>query len=192
MCSLQENYKDDLVFLSYSATQLRDAGVKLMVNTSSKCLLDIKFERGVLKIPLLKLYDETEAFFRNIMAFEEFHSREDIQFMDYCTFMDFLVDTAEEIKLLCDNGILVNYLGEKNSAASFFNRLNRYIYSPGFHSHFACICTDLNEFCKKRQNRWKATLRHQYFSSPWRATSTIAAIILLLLTFIQTVCTIAK
>ncbi|KAM4126183.1 hypothetical protein ACB094_01G368900 [Castanea mollissima] len=177
----------DLVVLSYSASQLHDAGVKLRVNTSSKCLLEIKFERGVLEIPRLELYDDTEALFRNIMAFEVFHSREDIQFTDYCIFMDFLVDTAEDIKVLCDNGILVNCLGEKNSAASFFNRLNSNIYPAGCHEHFAGICEDLNEFSKKRQNRWKATLRHQYFSSPWIAASTIAAIVLLVLTFIQTV-----
>ncbi|KAK8624651.1 hypothetical protein V6N13_089540 [Hibiscus sabdariffa] len=39
----------------------------------------------------------------------------------------------------------------------------------------------------RRLNRWKATLRQQYFSSPFRAASTIGGIILLVLTLVQTI-----
>ena len=52
----------EIVTLMYSATQLHEAGVKFRVN-SSKCLLDItfNFKNGVLEMPCLELYDDTEA-----------------------------------------------------------------------------------------------------------------------------------
>ncbi|KAM7493079.1 hypothetical protein LguiB_027688 [Lonicera macranthoides] len=48
----------------------------------------------------------------------------------------------------------------------------------------------LNAYCKDPRHKWKATLKHDYFNSPWRTASTSAAIVLLALTFIQTVCSI--
>ena len=56
----------EMVTLLYSATQLHEAGVKFQVN-SSKCLLDITFDlkNGMLEMPCLELYDETEALIRN-------------------------------------------------------------------------------------------------------------------------------
>ena len=44
----------------YSATQLHEVGVKFEVGTI-KCLFDIKFEKGVLKIPSIELNDMTEV-----------------------------------------------------------------------------------------------------------------------------------
>ena len=63
---LPENQTEAGVTLMYSATQLHEAGVKFQVS-SSKCLLDITFnlKNGVLEMPCLKLYDETEALIRN-------------------------------------------------------------------------------------------------------------------------------
>ena len=39
-------------------------------------------------------------------------------------------------------------------------------------------------------HKWKAKLWRQYFSTPWRAASTGAAIILLLFTAIQAICSL--
>jgi hypothetical protein len=46
----------------YSASQLDEAGVKFKVG-SSECLFDLKFTNGVLKIPCLTLYADTESLF---------------------------------------------------------------------------------------------------------------------------------
>ena len=61
-------------FPKYSVTQLREAGIKIKP-TSSKCLQDLKFKRGVLKIPLLEFLDGTETLVRNIMALEQCDDR---------------------------------------------------------------------------------------------------------------------
>ncbi|KAL0314377.1 UNVERIFIED_CONTAM: hypothetical protein Sangu_2282100 [Sesamum angustifolium] len=54
-----------------STTELQEAGIKFERDTESNCL-DIKFIKGVMKIPGLSVSDETESIFRNIMAYEHF------------------------------------------------------------------------------------------------------------------------
>ncbi|KAF3947910.1 hypothetical protein CMV_026026 [Castanea mollissima] len=183
----------EMVTLLYSATQLHEAGVKFQMN-SSKCLLDITFDfkNGVLEMPCLELYDDTEALIRNVMAFEQYCFGEKIYIRDYCLLLDCLVNTTRDIDLLCDKGIIRNYLGDNKAATSLVNKLNIHVSLSGINPNHNRIFKELNAFYEKRWHKWKATLRHQYFSTPWRIASTIAAIILLVFTFIQTICSIIQ
>ena len=177
--------------LLYSATQLHEAGVKFK-KSSEKSLLGIHFDskRGVLEIPCLTLDDSTEILFRNIIALEQSQGKGYVT--DYFVFLDFLIDTAKDIDLLCNKEIVVNHLGDSNAATSVVNKLNTDVIWYDTNSEYLRICEELNRFYKKPCHRWKATFMHQYFNTPWKAASTIAAIILLVLTLIQTVSSIIQ
>jgi hypothetical protein len=179
------NRVSEMSFPQYSVTQLHEAGVKFKV-ASSKCLLDLKFKRGVLEIPLLKFQDDTETLVRNIMALEQCDDRRDTYITDFYLILDRLINTANDVDLLGDEGIVVNCLGDSKAVTSMINNLNREIFRRQMNSDFSQLCEDLNKYYEKPLNRWKAILRHRYFSTPCRSASTIAAIILLVLTFIQT------
>ena len=170
----------------YSATQLHEAGVKLEVG-SSKCYLDINFEKGVLKIPSKEYDDSTEVVSRNIMALEQIRYRENAHFTDYFYFLDLLINTKEDVDLLCDKKIFVNYLGDNNAATLMINNLNKGIVWATLRDDYINLCNELNSFYENPWHRRKATLKREYFSTPWRTASTVAAIILLFLTFIQTI-----
>nr|POE91143.1 upf0481 protein [Quercus suber] len=177
--------------LLYTATQLHEAGVKFEV-LKAKCRFDIKFEKGVLKIPQFELDDWTEVVTRNIMALEQISYITNACFTDYFIFMDSLINTGEDVDLLCKKKILVNCLGDNNAAMSIINDLNKGIICVRWREDYIDICNKLNSFYENPWHKWKVTLKSQYFSTPWRAASTVAAIILLVLTFIQTVCSIKK
>ncbi|XP_030939995.1 UPF0481 protein At3g47200-like [Quercus lobata] len=170
----------------YSATQLHEAGVKFEVGTS-KCDFDIKFEKGVLKIPSLELMDRTEVITRNIMALEQTRYLENAYFTDYFDFMDSLINAKEDVDLLCDKEILVNCLGDNNAATLMINNLNKGIAYAAVRYDYIELCKELNSFYENPWHKRKATLKREYFSTPWRTASTVAAIILLFLTFIQTI-----
>ena len=180
--------------LSYSATQLHEAGIKFKVapERNGRAFLDIMFDskNGVLEIPCIKLNDENMRLIRNIIAFEQSHYVGHTYVTDFFIILDFLIDTSKDVDLLCDKGILINYLGDGNAAASAVNNLNTNILWDYMKPAYSKICGDLNAFYKKPWHRWRATLWHQYFSTPWRFASTCAAIILLLLTLTQTVCSL--
>ncbi|XP_023890200.1 UPF0481 protein At3g47200 [Quercus suber] len=182
----QARRNSELIKHLYSATQLHEAGVKFEVGTS-KCYFDIKFEKGVLKIPSIELNDMTEVVTRNIMALEQTRYIENAYFTDYFFFMDLLIDTKEDVHLLCDKKILVNYLGDNNAATLMINSLNKGIIWTTMRDDYINLCKELNSFYENPWHRRKATLKREYFSTPWRTASTAAAIILLFLTFIQTI-----
>ena len=179
------------VKLLYSATQLQQAGVKFKVS-SNKCLVGLKFENGVLEIPCLEFYDTTEALIRNIMALEQTRYIRNGYVTDYYFMLDFLINTTKDMDLLCDNGIVDNYLGDNNEATLIVNNLHKNILWVGLGTEYCKLCESLNAFYKDRWHRWKAILKQDYFSTPCTTASTVAVAILLVLTIIQTVCSILQ
>ncbi|KAM3762763.1 hypothetical protein ACB098_01G370500 [Castanea mollissima] len=183
--------RNELIGHLYSATQLHEAGVKFKVSRS-KCLLELKFTNGELEIPCIRLDDRTEILTRNLLAFEQCHFFEEAYITDYYFILDFLINTTRDVDLLCDKGIMVNYLGDSSAATSMVNNLQSEIVWTGLSSDYCRLSEALNEFYDNPWHSWKATLRREYFSTPWRTASTIAAIIFLVLTIIQTVCSIIQ
>ena len=179
------------VKLLYSATQLQEAGIKFMVS-SNKGLTGLKFENGVLEIPCLEFYDTTEALIRNIMALEQTRYMRNGYVTDYFFMLDFLTNTTKDMDLLCDSGIVDNYLGDNNAATSIVNNLHKNILWVGLSTDYCKLCESLNAFYKDPRHIWKAILKRDYFSTPWRTASTVAVAVLFVLTFIQTVCSILQ
>ncbi|KAK9997420.1 hypothetical protein SO802_022106 [Lithocarpus litseifolius] len=179
------------VKLLYSATQLQEAGVKFKVS-SNKGLTGLKFENGVLEIPCLELYDTTEALIRNIMALEQICYIRNGYVTDYFQMLDFLTNTTKDMDLLCDRKIVDNYLGDNNAATSIVNNLHKNILWVGLSPDYCDLCESLNKFYEDPRHKWKAILKRDYFSTPWRTVSTVAVAILFVLTFIQTVCSLLQ
>ncbi|EEF48864.1 conserved hypothetical protein [Ricinus communis] len=172
-------------------SKLHRAGAKFKSSTS-RCLLDIKFDkkRGVLEIPQFKVTDYTEIFSRNIQAFEQCHNRVNYA-NDYFSIMDLLVDVPEDVDLLVQSGIIENWLEDNQAAATFFNNMGKHnlIYDDFY---FSGLVGDLNAYCRTPWHNWKASLKQKYFNNPWTMISVAAAGFLLLLTIIQTVCSILQ
>ena len=186
--STRPQNQSDFKFMIPSATQLHEAGVRFELGSKKECLLDIVYRRsdGVLKIPRLKLGDRCESLFRNLIAFEQCHYEEDRYITDYIFLMDQLINTTKDVDVLVNKGIIDNWLGDNVAVTNLFNNLLINAVA-GSDFYLADVTKGLNEYCDVPWNRWKAALRHDYFCSPWRGASTIAAVILLLLTLIQTI-----
>ncbi|PRQ26780.1 hypothetical protein RchiOBHm_Chr6g0298331 [Rosa chinensis] len=171
-----------------SATELHQAGVKFEM-VKDKNFFDIQFDNGILKIPQLKIRGSSEVFFRNLIAYEqcEFY---DHYINDYIFIMDRLVDSAKDVELLLRKKILESKLSDKEKVATFISSLNSgpVVFSKKF--YFTDLCEKLNAYYEVPWHNWKASLKHDYFSSPWAVLSIIAAAVLLVLTFVQTVCSV--
>ncbi|CAN6681776.1 unnamed protein product [Malus baccata var. baccata] len=143
--------------------------VKFRVRKDSSDLFDIKFSNGILEIPRLTIDDTTNGKLRNLVAFEQCHCKEENYLSNYIFLMKRLMKTPEAIPrryLVCED-------------------LNKY-YIDG---HCKSLTTGV--FVSKfRWYKWKTTLRKYYFGSPWSIISVVAAVILLVLTFIQTLCSV--
>jgi hypothetical protein len=117
--------------------------------------LDIRFSNGILEIPQLKIFDQTEILFRNLQAFEQCHGRNAQTFI---------------------NDYIFKYFINENICST-----NNFLWD---------VCEELDSHCRKRRHKWKATLKQVYFNNPCTSISVVAASFILILTVIQTVCSI--
>ncbi|KAK7300108.1 hypothetical protein RJT34_10942 [Clitoria ternatea] len=173
-----------------NATELTEAGVKFMVNEKSNCFLDLELSGHYLQIPKFTVHDSTEILFRNMVALEQCHYPQKFYITDYIAVLDFLMNTGKDVDILIQNGIITNWIGDSDAVAKLYNGLCKNIIPENFNSKYLDICKRLNKHCKHPWNKWKATLRHDYCQTPWQIAASAAAILLLILTIIQTVCSI--
>ncbi|KAM6550577.1 hypothetical protein CsatB_000385 [Cannabis sativa] len=176
-----------------SATKLHQAGVKFKVMRTSKNLLDIQFtfSQGILEIPILKVDDFTETLLRNLVAFEQCHYTYRRYICQYILFLDKIVNTVEDVDLLVKYGIINNLLGDNIQVATMINKLgDGVIHWNDEDNHFAVISHELRMYYGTRWHKWNANLRQNYFHSPWAIISLIAAVLLIILTLIQAVCSV--
>ncbi|XP_026411811.1 UPF0481 protein At3g47200-like [Papaver somniferum] len=173
-------------FFLPSATELSLAGVRFKKGSAQGSFLDIKFNRrtGILKIPPLCIYDETDPLLRNVIACEQ-SCGGGYHITSYVTMMDFLINSADDVKLLRKEEIISNYLGCDEDVSEMFNKLCVGIILDS--TYYSNYINDINKFYKKRWHRWKATLKREYFNSPWAIVSVLAAILVIALTIISTV-----
>lgn len=169
-----------------SVTKLHEAGVKFKMS-SSKCLLDIRFTKGELEIPKVKVEDDSESFFRNLLAFEVCHcdSNHETYVTYYIDLMDGLIDTPADVDLLVHSGIIDNCIGDSIKVSTLFNNL-LWEVNVGT-SCYGDLCRDLNRYRMVRWHKWKAILKREYLGTPWLIAPIIAAAILLILTLLQTI-----
>ncbi|ONH95920.1 hypothetical protein PRUPE_7G096100 [Prunus persica] len=184
----QQKHNANVHEIPPSVTALDEAGVKFETIKGSASLLNIEFKNGRLKIPNFIVDDWTETLFRNLIAFEQCHDTEKYisQFM---FLMMCMIRTSKDADLLMDSGVISSMLGSSKDLSILFNHINRDV-GFGEPFHYFQICANLNAYCNTPRHRWKAILKRDYFNTPWKLASTIAAIILLVLTFIQTICSI--
>ncbi|KAB2629337.1 hypothetical protein D8674_034132 [Pyrus ussuriensis x Pyrus communis] len=173
-----------------SITELHRAGVKFRVG-SAKNLLDIQFNDGILEIPKLTISDETEPTVRNLLAFEQCHCMENYM-NDYVVIMDCFVNTAKDVELLVKHGIVENRLCDSSGGSTLINNLADGVIVELNDFYFATLCEDLNKYCKTSWHKWKANLRQNYCNTPWATLSIAAAVLLLVLTLIQAVCSVVS
>ncbi|XP_011041405.1 PREDICTED: UPF0481 protein At3g47200-like [Populus euphratica] len=180
----ERSFTFDTIKLKYSAVMLRKAGVRFRV-AKEKCMLNIRFEKGVLEIPRVEIDYSSERFVRNIMALEQCYKPFEAYICNYIKFLDNLINSAEDVDLLVGKGIILHWLGDDAALSNMINKLNENIGDTS--AYYDDICKNMNLHYENRWNRLKATLELGYFAHVWRGTGTVVAAILLILTLIQTI-----
>ncbi|CAH9139563.1 unnamed protein product [Cuscuta epithymum] len=176
-----------------SISKLRRAGIKLKAQDVMRSLVDVRFERGVIWMPLLVLDDKMCDILLNCVAFEicaESFKRDGRVMSDYAWFLFCLIKTDEDVAILCEAEVLQNHLGMAGEVTAFVARLGMAALSNNGGcrtDYFRELYGDVNIYYDNNVHIYLAEGKHKYFSSPWSLISLLAAIFLLLLTVLQTI-----
>ncbi|XXG87388.1 hypothetical protein AAC387_Pa11g2086 [Persea americana] len=168
------------------ASKLQERGIKFRKRDVSDSLLDIKFARGLIEIPRILVWDQTEIEFLNFIAFEQCYPHCPAYITAYFHFMDCLVNTAKDVDILCQEGIIDNRLGDEDSVASHFNNMARGTMRYCDEFYLSDVCEKINLYSERSWPKLRASLVHDYFNNPWAIISFFAGVFFLLLAVGQT------
>ncbi|XP_030525848.1 UPF0481 protein At3g47200-like [Rhodamnia argentea] len=166
------------------ASKLHQAGIKFKP-THRESFMDIKFNNGVLEIPVLKFDDFMSSLFLNFIAFEQCHRGSSKHVTTYATFMACLLNTPADAGLLCDRKIIERYFGTDERIAHFFSNIGKDVVFD-IHNNYLCqVFEDVNKYNEKDWRVHWASFKNTYFSTRWSLISAVAAFMLLALATIQ-------
>ncbi|KAI3442145.1 uncharacterized protein J3R85_001461 [Psidium guajava] len=171
--------------LTRSAKELQEAGVTFRPAKGTSSLLDVVFNDGILVMRRVILHEWTEAYFRNMVAYEQCH-HEYKHISSYVILLDSLIQKPKDIDILISCGILENQLGSADDVAHLINGMYKGTVRGSSEFLYSSQCVSLNEHWQA--HRRKAILNRDYFSKPWFKISAVAGGVLLVLTIAQTVC----
>ncbi|KAG2726290.1 hypothetical protein I3760_01G105700 [Carya illinoinensis] len=171
----------------HGATELKEARIEFKKSENNN-MLSIKFNNAQMEVSPLLIDDRTETCLRNLIAYEQYCDRdESLNYVtNYVFFMDSLINSTKDVELLRQKGIIQNYLGDDKATSTMVNKLCDNINFSTYNI-YSRTSRNLNEHCRGCCNNQMAKLKRDYFNSPWAWISFLAATLLLVLTFVQTV-----
>ncbi|CAK9150966.1 unnamed protein product [Ilex paraguariensis] len=190
---------NDVWGFRHYATKLSEAGIVFEKGTQGG-LLDISFHEGVLVIPPFSIDETPDLRLRNLIAFEQCSFRTRHHISSYVLLMSRLIQSSNDIIFLRGKGIITKIPGTAEDASTFFSSMCNGVVFRDF--YFTELCENVNVYANSRWDcqrikalllvkcsRYLLELFRDYFSNPWRAASVFAAVVLLVLTFLQTIYT---
>ncbi|KAI6690288.1 hypothetical protein NL676_027116 [Syzygium grande] len=179
-------------FALHFASDLQEAGVKFR-NWEGHDLLDIEFTHGTLRVPPLSINENTVSLLLNFVAYEMRVNCPVPFFTNYLMFWESLVYSPGDIQILHKHRIINHVMGSKEDMAYLLIKCRQVIHDLDL-GYLYDVIEEVNEYSgryyKSKYRVWWGSLIRDHFSSPWTCLSLLAAIILLLLTFLQTVYTV--
>ncbi|KAH7425072.1 hypothetical protein KP509_11G038500 [Ceratopteris richardii] len=171
-----------------TASALSKVGIKFSACVGETSVIKYRKESMKLELPRMQVFDATEDILRNMIAYE-ITSMEGGDLCRYAILMDSLIDTADDLAILEKAGVLENHLGSNEKMLQMWNELCIGISLPQTQSW-----KDMNAAIMRHyKSNWRAMsieFHKMFCSRPWLWLSTIAAVVLLLLSALQTFYTV--
>ncbi|GLJ35886.1 hypothetical protein SUGI_0720180 [Cryptomeria japonica] len=172
-----------------SVADLYSAGVKFVPTDGD--LTTIRFDQATstLYLPKVRLDSNTEVIIRNLVAFEASAVPGALFFIRYTDFMNGIIDTDEDVRLLRESGIIYNHLESDGKVASLWNGMGKCVKLSKV-KYLDKVIADVNSYYKRTWIVAVTEYVRKYIFGSWPCLSLLAAIILLLLTCLQVFCSI--
>ncbi|XP_068307224.1 UPF0481 protein At3g47200-like [Pyrus communis] len=180
--------KDHSVQSFRNVQELDAAGIHFTLSNSNS-LGDISFVShsfaGFLSLPAISVDDSTGPKFMNLIAYEmcpDFQN--DFAVTSYISFLDALIDHADDVKKLRSAGVLYNLLGSDEEVAQLFNDISTDLVPNT--DIYRDVTAEIEKHYKNKWKTWMSQFCHDHFSSPWTFLAFVGVLAALGLTSIQT------
>lgn len=195
----KENSKAYAIKLIPSATELLEVGIKFekAQQKANRGFLDVEFQSrlwwlsgGVIKIPQMTLSVYTGTLFLNLAAFEQCYRHSGTAFSAYIVFMDCLVDTEADVRVLCNHGI-DNCAGSDKDLVDLVNKIGRKLIIDD--ERFHKIFEEIDDYYECITNHhFIASIVRNYTRNPTQFLSILLAVLSLVFTVVFQILNYAK
>jgi hypothetical protein len=172
-----------------SVEQLVISGVNFLPTNGSISSISFDVKKNTLKLPIIRLDVNTEVFLRNLVAYESSGGSRPLVIARYTEFMNGIIDTENDAKILREKGIILNHLKSDKEVANMWNGMSKSLRLSRVQSMDKTI-EDVNKFYN---NRLKIKMRKfikSYVFGSWKILTFLATIFLLLMTALQAFCSV--
>lgn len=76
--------------------------------------MNISFKSGALEISCIDIDKTLEVMIWNLIAFDQYHVRNEMYTIDYVLFLDGLINTEDNTHLLAKVGVIINNFGSND------------------------------------------------------------------------------
>uniref|UniRef100_A0A0D3GWQ1 Uncharacterized protein n=1 Tax=Oryza barthii TaxID=65489 RepID=A0A0D3GWQ1_9ORYZ len=172
-----------------SVAQLAACGVRFAPAPEGIAGIEFDAAAATLKLPVITVDGNTETVLRNLVAYEAVSVRGPLVLARYTELMNGIIDTAKDVKILRQSGVVVNRMKSDGEAAEMWNgmcratRLSRVPRLDG-------VIRAVNEHRSRRAAVRLRKMMKRYVFRSWRVLTLLAAVVLLLMTALQTFCSV--
>ncbi|KAJ4718546.1 Plant protein of unknown function (DUF247), partial [Melia azedarach] len=170
-----------------SVTELWQSNVQFSAIVGNVSTISFNTKTATLYLPKISLDVNSEVMLRNLVAYEASTASGPLVFTRYAELMNGIIDTAEDVKLLREKGIILNRLKSDADVANLWNGMSKSIRLTKV-PHLDKVIEDVNKYYS---NRWKIKLRNymkHYVFGSWQILTLLATILFLGLTIWQAFC----
>lgn len=170
-----------------SVTQLAGCGVRFVPTPDGIAGVAFDEKTATLSLSVIVLDSNTEVVLRNLMAYEAVAVRGPLVLARYTELMNGIVDTAKDVKILQQSGVVVNRMKNTAEAASMWNgmcRATRLTRVP----RLDAVIQAVNKHRSKTASARAQKLLKKYIFRSWKILTLLASVLLLLMTALQTFC----
>ncbi|XP_057959191.1 UPF0481 protein At3g47200-like [Malania oleifera] len=132
--------------------KLQRDGIRIRRFFDAESLLNIRFVKGSLWIPPLRILNHTEILMRNLIALEACCC-DSKPITSYAFLLKSLIQTTEDAKFLCRRGVLSSSLDKKEEVRALFDELCSEVDLQ--ESSYSGIFQKVDEYTHKNRRRWR-------------------------------------
>ncbi|KAI3792195.1 hypothetical protein L2E82_06068 [Cichorium intybus] len=132
-----------------TAIRLHKTGTEIK-GSSSRNILEVKFNNGALRIPKLTYHDLMETVLRNLIAMEDCCYDATKYVTSYAFLMKSLIQSVDDAKILQKKGIL----DKDENFVTFFSKISIEVDAKDF--YYGDLCEKVDKFGNVKKNIWYA------------------------------------
>jgi hypothetical protein len=128
-----------------SATALKKADIQ--IKGIEGVLDEVRFCKRCLFVPIVKLYDQTKSYFRNLAMYEyvEDYTSCKCAFGKYLRLMTSLIKEVGDVKHLIDCGVIQNQVVTNNNAFQMWNNLQSDVFLTDNSEEYRDMVSEINK-----------------------------------------------